>query len=405
MLGSGISSIAYPMLALYLTGSPLKAGWVACAAVAPRVIMYVPAGVLVDRWDPRRVMLLSESSRGAVVTIIVVTVALSRPSIWLLVCCAIVEGTLEAFSTLAERCYVRSLVEPDQAPSAQAQMEARTHVVVLAGRPLGLFLFWLSPIVPFLCDAASFAISVIVIFRIKSISLTWQNVGLKYKELKSIIRVGWTSEVQLGHNMWDALCWLLKERCAFSTFAISTGATLVFQALIMVVLAYAHAQQVSPIFIGMMLAASGAGGAVGSMLLTAPLRKLRRLRWIRFQAWSWFAAFAILALPGCRSLLVTGAMMGVLGLTGALGNIELNTYLAQEVSKDMLARVTSIVRIMSFTACAIGSALGGLLAQDTVKNAPWILFAIAVILPTLSFLAPAPRTDERHLSATPAPSQ
>ena len=277
MLGSGVTNIAYPMLALYLTGSPLKAGWVACAAVAPRVIMYVPAGVLVDRWDPRRVMLLSESSRGAVVTVIVVTVALSRPGIWLLVCCAIVEGTLEAFSTLAERCYVRSLVEPDQAPSAQAQMEARTHVVVLAGRPLGLFLFWLSPIVPFLCDAASFAISVIVIFRIKSISLTWQNVGLKYKELKSIIRAGWTSEVQLGHNMWDALCWLLKERYAFSTFAISTGATLVFQALIMVILADAHAQQVSPIFIGMMLAASGAGGAVGSMLLTAPLRKLGRL--------------------------------------------------------------------------------------------------------------------------------
>ena len=357
MLGSGFTAIAYPMLALYLTGSPLKAGWVACAAVAPRVIMYVPAGVLVDRWDPRRVMLLSESGRGAVVIVIAVTVAAARPGVWLLVSCAIVEGTLEAFSTLAERCYVRSLVESDQVASAQAQMEARTHVVALTSRPLGLFLFWLSPIGPFLCDAASFAICVIVVFRIKRISLTWQHVGLKYQELKSTIRAGWTSEVQLGHNLRDALCWLFKERFALSTLAISTSATLVFQALIMVTLADAHAQRVSAVFIGMMLAGSGAGGAVGSMLLPALLRKLEWLQWIRFQAWSWLAAFVILAFLGNHSFLITGTMMVVLGLTGALGNIELNTYLTQAVDEGMLARVTSIVRMMTFATCALGSGM------------------------------------------------
>jgi MFS family permease len=386
MLGSGVTSIAYPMLALYLTGSPLKAGWVACAAVAPRVITYIPAGVLVDRWDPRRVMLLGESGRGAVVAVVVFTVAIGSPSVFLLVCCAIAEGIFEAFPTLAERCYVRSLVEPDQASSAQARMEARTHLVVLIGRPLGLLLFWINPIAPFAFDVLTYIISVIAVFKIKNVSLTWQSVGLKYRELKSIIAAGWPSEIRVGHGLWDAIVWLVKERRAFSTFMISAGATLIFQALIIVTLADAHAHDVSRIFIGMMLAASGAGGAVGSILLAAPLRKRGGLRLILFQAWSWPVAFAILGILGSRSLAFTVLMMSILGLTGALGNIELHTQLAQGVSDGMLARVTSIVRILSFAACAVGSALGGLLAQDKMSNAPWVLFAMTVALPAFLLL-------------------
>ena len=111
-----------------------------------------------------------------------------------------------------------------------------------------------------------------------------------------------------------------------------------------------------------------------------------------FQAWSWLAAFVILAFLGNHSFLITGTMMVVLGLTGALGNIELNTYLTQAVDEGMLARVTSIVRMMTFATCALGSALGGLLAQDTADNAPWILLALTAILPALSFLAPTPKT-------------
>ena len=63
LLGSRVTDIAYPMLVLYLTRSPLIAGWAACAVVAPSIFVYVPAGVLVDRLDPRHVMLVGELGR------------------------------------------------------------------------------------------------------------------------------------------------------------------------------------------------------------------------------------------------------------------------------------------------------------------------------------------------------
>jgi hypothetical protein len=64
MLGSRVSTIAYPMLVLHLTGSPVYAGFAVFAAAAPSILVYIPAGALVDRWDPWQTMMVSEIGRG-----------------------------------------------------------------------------------------------------------------------------------------------------------------------------------------------------------------------------------------------------------------------------------------------------------------------------------------------------
>jgi len=53
----------------------------------------------------------------------------------------------------------------------------------------------------------------------------------------------------------------------------------------------------------------------------------------------------------------------IFGFAGAMGNVEFDAYLAAR-APDMIARVTSIDRLMSFTASAVGPALGGILAQE-----------------------------------------
>src|ERR1700744_1068300 len=66
-LGSHITTIAYPLLVLRLTGSPFTTGCAVFAATAPGILAYIPAGALVDRWNPVRVMLLSEIGRGVAI--------------------------------------------------------------------------------------------------------------------------------------------------------------------------------------------------------------------------------------------------------------------------------------------------------------------------------------------------
>lgn len=81
MVGSRVTTIAYPMLALYLTGSPVAAGWVACAATAPSIVCYMPAGALMDILDPKRVLMLSESGRGIAIAWVVAMVAMGWRSL------------------------------------------------------------------------------------------------------------------------------------------------------------------------------------------------------------------------------------------------------------------------------------------------------------------------------------
>jgi MFS family permease len=50
-VGMRASALAYPLLVLVVTHSPLKAGLAGSAQSVPFLLLYLPAGALVDRWD------------------------------------------------------------------------------------------------------------------------------------------------------------------------------------------------------------------------------------------------------------------------------------------------------------------------------------------------------------------
>ncbi len=400
MLGTRVTTIAYPMLVLYLTGSPVTAGWVAFAATAPSVLVYMPAGALVDRSDPRLIMLLSECGRGVAIGTVAVTLAVGRPSISLLVVMAVIEEILEVFTTLADRRYVRCLVKPDQASSAQVRIEARTHAVVLAGRPLGGFLFELEPILPFLFDSASFVISVGALLGIRrerssgragALSPTsWfsflsrENV-VKFAGKKLMPLTPGVPNRQLRSDIYEGLRWLLENRFARTAVTLSAATTLICQALIMILLATARSQHLSSLSVGIALAATGAGGVLGSVAASR-WQTPARYSWIQCQMCVWSVAFFILALSSGRFFLgAATSMMIVLGFSGALGNIEIETYLIQRVAITMQARVTSVNRLISFTCCAIGPVIGGILVHRYGMRAA--IFALFVMTVALAFIA------------------
>jgi MFS family permease len=378
MLGSHMTSIAYPMLVLRLTGSPVISGWVAFAAIAPSILVYVPAGALVDRWDPRRAMLLSEFGRGIAIGVVAATIALQVTNVPLLIVAAVIEGMLEVFSTLAERRNVGMLVERDQISSALVRVEARAHVVLVVGRPLGGFLFGIQAIFPFLADVASFIYSVVTLLRFKGGPALTQRTRSHYsKRLGSDIRMG--------------LRWLRAHPFAYMAILVFATGTLIFQALMMIFLADARAARLSAFSVGLVLAASGLGGTLGSV---AASRLLTRVgySWIKLQALTWLIGFAVLAISAGRQFLLIAIVMAILGLTGALGNIELDVYFMQNVNQDMLARVTSVSRLASLSACALGPALGGVLVQVLgVPHALYCLCGISPLLLLLSLVMPSAR--------------
>ena len=373
MLGSRLTAIGLPLLVLAVTGSPLVAGWAGFAAAAPSILVLLPAGALVDRWNSRRAMTFSELGRGVAIAAVVVVVLLGRPSVEILIGLVVVEEVLGVFSALSERRIICSLVEPDNTASALASAEARTHMVVLAGRSLGAFLFGLGQALPFLADALSFGVSASVLMRIGQRQEPPQPAEI--------------AERNLWREIGDGLRWVRSDQFARIAFPLTACATLIGQALIMVFLAEAHARDLPSAQIGMVLAASGAGGALGSATAYWLFQHFQ-YRLLHIQMWIWTGMFALLAWSGGKSIFLMAVALTVTGFAGALGNIALDTYLLRKVDVNMLGRATSIDRLTTFGGLALGPLLGGAIAErNGVAQSIFALFVAAALLTAATAVA------------------
>lgn len=67
--GSQVSQLAFPLLILALTHSPAQAGIAAALRTIPYLVLSLPAGALVDRWNRKQVMIICDLERFLVVTI------------------------------------------------------------------------------------------------------------------------------------------------------------------------------------------------------------------------------------------------------------------------------------------------------------------------------------------------
>src|ERR1051326_3716478 len=158
-VGSEAGAIAYPLLVLSLTHSPAKAGLVGFVRLAPWPLFALPAGVAVDRWNRKRLMILSDVVRVFGVGFLGLAILSGHASFALIAIVGLVEGGMYVLVNIAEIGAVRSVVASEQLPRAFATEQARLSSVYLAGPPLGGALFGVARSLPFIVDAVTYAFS------------------------------------------------------------------------------------------------------------------------------------------------------------------------------------------------------------------------------------------------------
>ena len=158
-LGSAISNLAFPLLVLALTRSPLQASVSLALEVIPFLLFSLPSGVLVDRWDRHRVMILCDIGRALTLASIPIALLLSHLTIVQLYCTSFIEGTLALLFDVAALSSLTLITSKQQLPSALATSHASSNIVAIAGNPISAFLFLIGRGIPFLCDALSYVVS------------------------------------------------------------------------------------------------------------------------------------------------------------------------------------------------------------------------------------------------------
>jgi MFS family permease len=311
-VGSQATSVAMPLLVLALTASPAKAGLVGLARSLAYPLTPLPAGVLVDRWDRRRVMIGCAAGRGLAMGSLVVVLAVSRPPLWQLMVVAFVDAALWSVALIAERGLLAAVVPGHALSDAIALNEARESVAVIGGPPLGGALFGLARGLPFLADTISFAAAglAVVAVRVPSASATPPT---RSRNPMDAIREG--------------ISWLWHRPFlrAGSILYAAGNITLGCVELLAILIARHHGA--SPAAIGVAFAVIGAGG-VASALVARPARQRLSARW-SVLAEPWFAAALVPVLLVARSAIVLGAVVAVMFMPLALSS---STVVGQRIA-------------------------------------------------------------------------
>ncbi|WP_237101761.1 MFS transporter [Nonomuraea sp. MG754425] len=386
-LGNMASTVTAPLLGLSLTGSPVFAGWLAAAGTLPRILLHLPAGVLVDYSDRRRMMIASMAVRAALAVLMVGCVLVDEGVVYLLPVISVAQGICVVLYSTAETTAVPWLVPRHRLPRAMAGNEARTHVAGLLGRPLGGWLFELGRVWPFVLDVAASAVSLLTLLRMRNKRFTRSATRRPPRPARHL------------RAFWRGLTFLRKEEFLARVMIVCALANFSFQTLGLSLVLLAHERHLSPLVIGLLIAASGLGGVLGSLMAPRLLRRTTPARLIVTSVWAWLLLSASLVVVDHDSFLYVAAVLpavwGGIGFTGAHINIALALYQTSGVPKRLFGRVTSVIRFCSGSAVPLGSLAGGYLLAAFGTEGAVVLVTCVVGLLTLLISVPATASSLR----------
>ena len=162
VLGIGIAYAVYD-----LTGSTLASAGSLLAAYLPQVLVGPVAGVLVDRWDRRRTMIVANLAMAVAVLPLVLVV--DAATVWLLYPLLVLQSVVEVFFAPAEQAFLPRLVEEDELVTANALNGQAGQVARLVGGALGGVAAAAGGIPAVaLLDAATFVVSALLLSRIRT---------------------------------------------------------------------------------------------------------------------------------------------------------------------------------------------------------------------------------------------
>ena len=363
LLGSQISSVAYPLLVLTLTGSPAQAGLVGLVGNAPFVLLQLPAGAYVDRWNRRAVMIVCDCGRALALGSIAVAAATGQLSYTQILLVAGVEGSLFVPFRLAETAALRRVVPAqDQLSDAIAANQGRTYGTSLAGGPIGGLLFGVRLLLPFAADAVSYLASLGTILAIRTpLSAPTQ-----------------TQQRHLWREIREGLGTAWRHRFLRTTSLLTTGSDFVINGLFLIDVVVATQHGASATQVGLMLALGGAGGMLGSFAAPLLRRRIHSVRLIiTVTLWSSVPLLGLTAVT--TNALVLGALLGLILFAWPLYNAVVVSRWMVEIPDEQMGRVQGAVALLGWAPVPFAPLLGGILIERIGSTKTVIAYAVLMV--------------------------
>jgi MFS family permease len=159
IIGAGLASFAVPLIAFAITRSVVAAGLVATVGELGNLIATLPAGVIADRVDRRRLLIVCSVLGVLVWASLAVSQLMSMLTVWQLGAVVFVSSILGSFYSPAESAGIRQVVSTEQLGSAMAAMEGRSAVATLIAGPVGGVLYGFSRAWPLIASTVGYGVA------------------------------------------------------------------------------------------------------------------------------------------------------------------------------------------------------------------------------------------------------
>lgn len=363
-LGDGVGLVAYPWLASAVTRNPLLIAAIGAAQRLPWLVFTLPAGVITDRVDRRRAMVLMDVCRSVVTAVVGIAVLLrqdvlpapdtlraavpTNAALYTLVLVAtLLLGMAEVLRDNAAQTLLPALVEGDALARANGRLyAAETTANTFVGPPLGSLLLAVAFALPIFVDAASFFAAAALVLTIPG-TFRVDRTGAPADR-----PVGWRAELREGFS------WLWRHRL-LRTMAIVLGllnlavstATATFVLFAQEVLHTTPTQ----------FAVLGMGGAVGGVTGGWVADRLARRIGPGACLGLTLGGGAVLnaATGVVRHWWIVIGFTAVEGLLAVLWNVITVSLRQSIIPPHLLGRVNSCYRFFAWGMMPIGSAIGG----------------------------------------------
>jgi DHA3 family macrolide efflux protein-like MFS transporter len=346
--GDVIYAIAIGFWILEITGSTALMGTLMAASLLPKIMASPFAGVVVDRYDRKRLIIAMDVVRGVMIGLITLAAFSGLLKVWMLFAVGIIVGICSAFFNPAVSSSIPDIVGKNMLIKANSALGAIQQASGIVGNSLGGFLYvFLGAPIMFLLNGFSFLFSAgtEVFIRIPQIQRQSGKIPPFLEEMKAGIK-------------------FISNFKALRNLMLVTSILNFFGSVVYVLLLPLCKQSVhlGPKSYGIIMASFTAGILAGMMLTSFVNFKPSRRFQILYPA-SLSFALALVLMPALLSVPVMASLIFFSGFCSAIVNIFINSTIQIVIPQDVRGRVFSLLATLTGSLIPLAYVAGGILAE------------------------------------------
>jgi MFS family permease len=360
-----MQNVALGWLGFEMTHSERYVGLLAFAGGVPFVIVSIPGGALLDRYDRRKVLLTAQFLAAAVAIFLAAMVTSDHVEPWTLLLGAFLNGCLQAVISPSQQSLVPRLVEAKDLQNALGLMSAGGNMTRVVGPALsGILIAVLGSGFPFVIQAIAVLAAFVIVF------------GTVFPEIAPSTRRLSVATVLEGVRI------VFSRDDLREIFLLTALPSLLIFPYLSFLNVYAEdIMHIGSQGLGLLLACSGVGAVAGGLMIAS----LKSMHGIGSRLYTWTGAYCV-SLMGFALVphLITGIpLLAAAGLIGSFVFSANNSLMQQRITDDVRGRVMGTY-ILTWGLMPIGALWMGEIAE--IWNVRVATFTGAIICLALVFV-------------------